>query len=574
MLIEVSKGDIMATILKKQKDKKTLRPNWYGQFEHEGKTTVINTGIPWKGTPPPTLRKQGDTEFEVSRAKAETVVDEFQREATRKGESAHLVERLIEYKTGQSKQYAKLKDLPESWRELDRDGDAPSEKYLKWCDSVFRRFSDATPCEFLYQVKPEQAQSFIEDIRQKRTAKTTEEMRGLLRSAFNSLLPVGAVNPFGIKKKGRRATTKKTGGEMIGRKPLTPDELNTLLNAAEEIDPLLYGLAVVAAFTSLRIGDVCLLKWNDVDLRGEGWVKVVTSKTGAEIEVPFLDNRIREVLELALAEREEGERYVFPEAAKMYDGKNKAGNSTQSMIYYRGKKLFAKAFADAPESPVDVSEDGTPADTTVDLADVLKDVIKAVKRALFTDTKRERIIDNLKRTAKGQAYRSIEAETGRARSTISEDLRDAEDVSGFMFRRGAATNTGRDIKTLMKATRQKRKIGKLSASVYGWHNLRGTFCCLAFAAGYDIEFVSKATGHTLAETMRDHYFNPRREHWRQAMKRAGALVEKQSPKRIEGKAKQITAKPENDLATLFAKIQNSTATKSDKARFKKLAAKV
>ena len=131
MLIEVSKGDIMATILKKQKDKKTLRPNWYGQFEHEGKTTVINTGIPWKGTPPPTLRKQGDTEFEVSRAKAETVVDEFQREATRKGESAHLVERLIEYKTGQSKQYAKLKDLPESWRELDRDGDPPSENHLK-----------------------------------------------------------------------------------------------------------------------------------------------------------------------------------------------------------------------------------------------------------------------------------------------------------------------------------------------------------------------------------------------------------------------------------------------------------
>lgn len=564
----------MATILKKQKDNTTFRPNWYGLFRQDGKAIVFNTGIPWKGTPPETLRLKGDAAFEVSRAKAESAVEAYESESRQKGKSAHLVERLLEFKTGRAVKYAKLADLPTLWRELDRDGGAPTERYLKWCDSVFRRFVESTPCEFLYQVTAEQAKSFIDEIRRTRTAKTTDEMKMLLRSAFNALLPVGTVNPFGIKKKGRKGAAKNKGGEMVGRQPLTPEELETLFKTAKTNDPLLYRLAVVAAFTSLRIGDVCLLKWADVDLNGEGWIKVITAKTGAEIEVPFLDARLREVLEMALAERADGERYVFPEAAKMYDGETAAGNQTRNMIYYRGKALFARAFADATDNAVDVSEDGTATSGRADLADVLGAVLKAVKRAPFTDAKQARILDSLSRVAGGKSYRDIEAETGRNRAIISQDLHDAETVSGFSFRRGASVKTGQDLKTLIQATRQARKIGAVSASIYGWHNLRGTFCCLAFAAGYDIEFVSKATGHTLAETMRDHYFNPRREHWRQAMKRAGALIEKIPAKRIEAAPKQITAGAGNDLSTLAGKIAAGTATAGDKAKFKKLAAKV
>lgn len=271
-------------------------------------------------------------------------------------------------------------------------------------------------------------------------------------------------------------------------------------------------------------------------------MKVVTSKTGAEIEVPFLDPRLREVLEMALAERVDGEHYVFPEAAKMYEGETATGNQTRNMIYYRGKALFARAFAPPQNDAVDVLEDGTAAGGRADLPDVLKKVQRAVKRAPFTEAKSDRILDSLSRVASGKSYRDIEVETGRKRGVISQDLRDAGSVSGFSFRRGASVKTGRDIKTLIQSTRQERKIGAVSASIYGWHNLRGTFCCLAFAAGYDFEFVSKATGHTLAKTMRDHYFNPRRDHWRQAMKRAGALIDKAPAARIQPATKKISAR--------------------------------
>jgi hypothetical protein len=113
--------------------------------------------------------------------------------------------------------------------------------------------------------------------------------------------------------------------------------------------------------------------------------------------------------------------------------------------------------------------------------------------------------------------------------------------------------------------------------VYGWHNLRGTFCCLAFAAGWNIEFVAKATGHKLAETMREHYFNPSRDHWRQALKHAGALIEKTggrtAPKRIPTTDRKALPAP-SPLADLAAKLATGTATESDRTRFRKLAAKV
>lgn len=551
-------------ILLKQRDKQTFRPTWYGRFmqktEGNNGCKTFNTGIPWEGIPPESLRLKGDTAFEVSRTKAEAVANAYEDDARKKGHAAHLVEKLIEIKTGRATKYNKLVALPSLWRKLDRDGGAPSERYLKWCDSVFQRFIEATPCEYLHQVTEEQAQSFIDSIRQTRTDKTTADIKTLLRSAFGDFLPVGTVNPFGTKKKGRKGGSRKTGGEMIGRKPLTQAELETLFETAKDTDSLLYRLAVVAAFTSLRIGDVCILKWESVDLQGGGWVKVVTSKTGAEVEVPFIDARLHEVFEMALAEREDGESYVFPEAAKMYDGETDTGNQTRGMIYYRGKSLFARAFATAQDNAVDVLEDGTAGSGRVDLPDVLDAVLDAVKLAPFTETKKERILDSLSRVAGGKSYRDIETETGRKRGIISQDLQDAESVSGYSFRRGATVKTGRDLKTLIQATRKRRGRGVVSASVYGWHNLRGTFVTLALGAGVPFETVAKCTGHTLAKTMRDHYYNPTREHTRQAMKLPAA--------------KQIATGTGNELAALLAKIATGTATAKDKAQFKKLAAKV
>jgi len=328
---------------------------------------------------------------------------------------------------------------------------------------------------------------------------------------------------------------------------LTLEQLETLFETARP-DPFTYPLVVCAACTGMRIGDVCRLRWQSVDMK-HGWIRVATSKTGAEIEVPLFA-RLLEVLQTALANKSESP-YVWPDAARMYEH-NLTG------ITYRGKVLFAKAFAE-PER----STSNRPVLTSgrVDLKDVLPQVTEAVKGAGFAYEKRDRILDTLTRYGSGESYRAIQNATGRARSVTSEDLAEAEEVSELHFRKGSTEKTGRDLKSLIKGTRQKRSDGRLSASLLGWHNLRGTFVVLALNEGIPFETVAKCTGHTTAKTVRDHYYNPTREHTRQAMRRVEAQISgrkraaRASSPHVEALAKKaegLTVAERKQLAAMLA----------------------
>lgn len=497
----------MAVELKKGRDGQFVR-TWYGRYTDNGKRASVAL-CAVAGEPPASLsiRDKGDVAFEKSRDKAEGLLADLIRDVSKKGMADHLIERLIESKTGGTVEYAKVADLPSLWRDIDREGGAPSEKHLSWCDSVFKRFAEVVPCEFLYEVRPKDIKRFLKSVRSTHTNETIRGMNSVVQSAFTRLLPIGVENPFGKIIVGRKARGAADGG-TIGRRPLTVEELQRLFETARP-DPFTYPLAVCAALTSLRIGDVCTLKWESVDLRGNGWVRVATSKTGAPVEIPILDVRLRQVFEVALTEMEAGAVYVFPEAAAMY-AENRNG------VYYRGKVLFARAFAsEAKEQP----ETALLAPDTEPTAELWRLAADAVE-SRFSGDKRVRILDTLQRVAAGASYGDIQKATGRAKGQTSEDLRNAETASGCRLRRGSTPKSGRDIKTLIEATRQRRPRGVVSASILGWHNLRGTFVTLALSAGVSFEDVAKCTGHTLAKTMRDHYYNPTREHTRAAMERA------------------------------------------------------
>jgi integrase len=105
----------------------------------------------------------------------------------------------------------------------------------------------------------------------------------------------------------------------LGRRNLTRDELLAVVRAA---DGELRVAVAVGFYTGLRLGDVCRLRWSEVDLV-EGWVSVVPHKTartsGASVRVP-IHAALREILE-AWAERTErvlrGE-LVLPDLAAEY----------------------------------------------------------------------------------------------------------------------------------------------------------------------------------------------------------------------------------------------------------------
>jgi len=501
-----------------------LRKHWYGSYvDGNGKRKVISLTepLPVKHFPG-SLRETGNAIFEASRARAEKELETFQTEARRKGRADDLTAKLIEAKTGQTAEMVRLADLAARWRAVDREDGKPSEKYLAWCDSVFARFTASVKKGYLIEVTQEDVKQFLDELRATHADKTVRDMRMVVRAAFLRLLPIGAADPFNKTVRRRRARNAIKGG-MIARRPLIGEELQKVLETARgNPDPMIYRLTAAAAFTGLRIGDVCLLRWQAVDLRG-GWLNVVAHKTAQALEIPIAQE-LRQVLEECLTERA-GSEFVFPAAAAAY-------RHNPTAIYYAGKVLFARALIGGAENE---REPTATASEPIDLAEVLPKAREAVRGAKMAVSKRDRILDTLERYGRGDSYRKIEADTGRHRAQVSEDLHDAELASGQRLRRGTPTKSGRDIKTLLQGTRQARTVGRRAASVLGWHNLRGTFIVYALNAGLSFETVGKITGHTTARVIRDHYYNPQRGHT------AAAVAAFQKEIGNGAAAKQITA---------------------------------
>ena len=148
----------MGVLLKKRGAK--YLPNWYGELIVDGKRTIVNLAVRWRGKPVDSLLKTGDPAFERSREQAMTKLEGLKIHYREKGRAEHLTARLIESKTGQKVEYVKLVDLVAKWRGLGRTSQ-PSEKYLHWCDSVFGKFVAAVPAKYLHEVSHEQAADYL-----------------------------------------------------------------------------------------------------------------------------------------------------------------------------------------------------------------------------------------------------------------------------------------------------------------------------------------------------------------------------------------------------------------------------
>lgn len=528
--------------LKRQRDG-SLREQWYGQYREGNKQREINLNIPWRGTPPASGKwsDPGDRRFEASRAEAMRALSEHVEEARHKGRADHLTERLIESKTGRSVEYTRLDELGDRWRNLGRENTV-SERYLVGCDARFRRFTDfmrhRNPATaFLYEVTPEDAAAFVEDLRKRLARSSAGATVRLLSKAFGRFLPVGASNPFAAFV-GTRSNGK---GETIHRCPFTPDELKALLDTAQD-DAFMFPLITTAACTGMRRGDVCCLRWRDVDLDA-GMLAVKTSKTEAPVEIPIF-RPLRAVLEEVKGDRS---RYVFPAAARML-------KDNPSGLTYRFKRIVARAFdsgelADAPQ-PASASE-------------IEDEFLAAIAEKTPEGAGRDRLMDIFQRYARGESMREIGNAVGLTKPTISYHLHRLEDMVGKPFLRTQPSGLERAVR---KHTRQERPNGERAASVRDWHALRATFVTLALAAGVPVELVRRVTGHATVDVVLTHYFRPDREQFRAALTNA-------MPDILTGERRKRLP-PAEELPQLAAKAASGAATEQEKARLRKLVANI
>lgn len=534
----------MGVILKRQRDG-SLREHWYGHYAVNGRRRVFNLNLKWQGTPPASksLRDPGDARFEASRKEAEELLAQHIDEASHKGRAEHLTERLIESKTGRPVEYVRIAELPQRWRKLGREQPA-SERYLAACDGVFARFSkhmrEKHPEKVqLYEVTLDDAAEFVADSQKRLARKTVRDTLKLLNKSFARWLPVGSANPF-MQFVGRRSAG---AGDTVHRKPFTPEELRALL-AASRADEFLYPLIVTAACTGLRRGDVCTLRWSAVDWAAN-MLTVKTSKTEAEVEIPIFPP-LRAVLE---ARQGNGSEYVFPAAARMLAER-------PDELTWQFKKLVVRALGGMQQPALPAA--------AVPAAELVTAGSAAICDKVAEGPRRDRMLDILRRYMGGQSFRQIVEATQYSKGAVSQDLHKIEEWIGRPVLRTASGESLRAQVT--RLTRVDREQGQRAASVRDWHALRATFVTLALAAGVPVEMVRRVTGHATVEVVLKHYFRPDREHFRNAL--AVAM-----PEVLTG-VKPARLKPVEEMAVLVDKLATGKATEEDKARLRKLAAKV
>lgn len=502
--------------LKLIKDNGVVRRVWYGQYKKDGVWKVKKLTTPMRGQKiPSTLSEIGDAAFERSRILAQAEFDAFEQRRSIKGSGEEIMKELVESQTGKKIDYVRLDELALKWRTLPRSY-TPTDKCINNADLYFARFAEHAHCTYLYEVTQDIAASFFNEIRAEYSWSTVKSIMSILKSAFARFLPSGMTNPFSTVIKRNR----ELNAARIHRRPLSESELQALFDESEK-DPMLHNLTITTACTGMRIGDVCNLKWADIDLRA-GFITVLTAKAGKRVTIPILEP-LRKILEAALMNQSTS-GYVFPDATLMY-------KENPSGITRRGKILFARAlFAEDAENEDEENvseaneEEKTPAE-----------ILECIRNAGFTPQKTERCLKVYTLYSSGLTYRQIERETGLGRGQIADYLHGIEDIARTTIVKWAKTCATSN-RRLLQRTRQERKVGKRSASIYGWHSLRASFVVAALTHGIPIEVVRRIVGHSTVR-MTEEYFNPTKAIMADAFRRkmSGSILAGSTTPQLETK---------------------------------------
>ena len=201
------------------------------------------------------------------------------------------------------------------------------ERTLSDYEQYFRRFmtwlqTDHKEIMALCQVTPAIAQEYAQTINGERcSANTYNKHISFLRLFFRVMADAARTESNPFEKIARKKQIPNS------RRELTVDELQRVLTTAEGELGLLFG---IGAFTGMRFGDCCTLKWGEIDLH-RALVNRVPNKTARSKGKPVIigmPDTLRERL-AAIPTDERGE-YVLPQTAQDYKrGLSRVSNPVQ-----------------------------------------------------------------------------------------------------------------------------------------------------------------------------------------------------------------------------------------------------
>lgn len=163
--------------------------------------------------------------------------------------------------------------------------------------------------DYLSQITSEIAQKYVKVLKDDLSAGTVNKHVRLCKLVFTTLGDQEniATNPFG--------KIRSLKEQQNHRRELSWDKLKEICDKADgELKLLMF----IGIYTGLRLGDCCLLTWDEIDLM-RGWISTVPNKTARRddtpIKIPIMQH-LRNMLEDIAKSKRKG--YVLPNLAKKY----------------------------------------------------------------------------------------------------------------------------------------------------------------------------------------------------------------------------------------------------------------
>lgn len=492
-------------LLKKHGD--GWRSRWYGRWKEGGRIREVPL-CKWKGTPPASGRigkDEGDRVFEASRVRALEELRQISESKTTEADRAAQAERVYRARYEQRSQRrrkrtlapVKISGLYEVWLDRPRTKTPTAGR-----DAVVRRTFDRF-ADYMKRTAPrvtetgalrkEHVDGFLEEIAAEGVSpRTYNGALSLLRGTLERADPFSEAIP-------RLKDTPKKPEYTIHRTPFSAEELERVYEAAER-DPLIHDLIVTAACTAMRRGDVCRLRFKDVDLKA-GFVTVKTSKTGETVEIPIFP-RLRAVLE-AIPRRGP---FVFPEAEKIYrqapdalDRKLQAVLEDAGFVRPPRKAEVGKYPAASSDEVMEAAEAGMLARN-------------------WSGKRQAKGKEILARHLRGETGRQIAEALGTTPGGVSTYLHDLEELTRIAIVTTPLSDepppepSALTVGEIAPDNPRKRR-----PSLKGWHSFRTTWITLAVAAGVPVELVAKVSGHRTGETLLKYYNRAGREQFQRVL---------------------------------------------------------
>jgi len=269
-------------------------------------------------------------------------------------------------------------------------------------------------------------------------------------------------------------------------------EIDNIIQTAKELAQkdssfsLIYSMVIIASFTGLRLKDIRLLKWSNIDFE-KGNISVITFKNKRPADIPMwspLEAELKRLRQTADASSE----YVLPEAVT---------RSKSYLTKQLKRVLIIAGVISAPESLSIFMETESPQEK-------FEAVSEAINNSKLSSKRKQtalRIVTEY--ILNGYTVDDIALKLEISKGSVSGYITEATKLSGREIIRG---------RVALSDTVEKKESSPDTGTeneIIGWHSFRGSFVTMAIKANVSIEQLKKILGSSLVEVIRKHYFQPK-----------------------------------------------------------------